>query len=151
MVFFCVRLQLLRHSSSTPASSAFRPSLTKEQEYLFLCIVKHYYQCELLVLVEHPSNIPSGWSAAILRALAEGLVPGVPSNLRILLLGQTLVTTNSFASNSSENTDLNAKSVLEYVVSSNAARELILKQSECMFSIALNALCSAIKMDVNSI
>ena len=71
----------------------------------------------------------------MLRALAEGIVPGVPSNLRILLLGQTLVTTNGLAPSSPESIDLNNISVLEYVVTSNVARERILRQFKCAFSI----------------
>ena len=71
-------------------------------------------------------------TTAILRALAEGLVPGVPANLRLLLLGQTFLTMNNLALNTPDETNQNTKSVLEYVVTSNAMRERTLRQAKCM-------------------
>lgn len=76
---------------------------------------------------------------AILRALAEGVVPGVPANLQLLLLGQTFVTMNNLALNSADETHQDTKSVLEYVVTSNARRERTLRQAKCMSARFLRA------------
>ena len=64
--------------------------------------------------------------STVLKALADRLIPGVPSNLRILLLGQTRVA--SFVEeDGSGNLD---QTVLEYVTRSDAARETALKESQ---------------------
>ena len=58
--------------------------------------------------------------STVLRALAERRVPGVPSNLRILLLGQTRV--SSDVPEEGESTAA-AQTVLDYVTHSDAKRE----------------------------
>lgn len=69
--------------------------------------------------------------STLLRALAEGRTPGVPWNLRILLLGQTV-----FVNNYSELDDkLGALSfedgtVLEHVMRSDATRERALLEAK---------------------
>ncbi len=66
--------------------------------------------------------------STLLKALAERHVPGVASNLRILLLGQTRSTSNAEA----DQVDYQAptRTVLEYVTHSDAKREKALKESQ---------------------
>lgn len=59
--------------------------------------------------------------STVLKALADRLIPGVPSNLRILLLGQTRV--SSFAAEGNIELDRTKQTVLEYVTRSDAVRE----------------------------
>ena len=64
--------------------------------------------------------------STILRALAERRIAGIPSNLRILLLGQTRVDTDE-----SEGSDANDvhQSVLNHVMTSDKKRERLLRDS----------------------
>lgn len=62
--------------------------------------------------------------STVLRALAERRIPGVASNLRILLLGQTRVSSDLETDTSAQSTD---PSVLEYVTRSDAKRERALR------------------------
>ncbi len=64
----------------------------------------------------------------LLRALADRLIPGVPSNLRILLLGQTRV--SSFVAEDYAGGEGKEQTVLQYVTRSDAAREKALKESQ---------------------
>ncbi len=68
----------------------------------------------------------------MLRALAEGRIPGVPSNLRVLLLGQTLVSAHGSEGEwKAESADGgNVETVLRHVVSSNAGRERALREAQ---------------------
>lgn len=59
--------------------------------------------------------------SSLLRALAERRVPGVPSNLRLLLLGQTMVSSDA-PTESAEGENL-SRTVLEHVIKSDKRRE----------------------------
>lgn len=63
--------------------------------------------------------------STVLRALAERRVPGVPSNLRLLLLGQTRV--SSDVDDGTHDQSSVVQSVLEYVTRSDAKRERTLR------------------------
>lgn len=65
--------------------------------------------------------------SSLLRALAERRVPGVPSNLRILLLGQTRVSSD-ILTQAPEAEDL-SRDVLDYVTSSDKRREIALRNA----------------------
>lgn len=62
--------------------------------------------------------------STVLRALAERRVPGVASNLRLLLLGQTRVSSDLETDTSGQTIE---QSVLEYVTQSDAKRERALR------------------------
>lgn len=62
--------------------------------------------------------------STVLRALAERRVPGVASNLRLLLLGQTRVSSDVETDISGQSTE---PSVLEYVTRSDTKRERALR------------------------
>jgi ATP-binding cassette, subfamily F, member 3 len=63
--------------------------------------------------------------STVLRALAERRVPGVPSNLRLLLLGQTRVSSDVVDEDQSAK---GTQTVLEYVTRSDAKRERALRK-----------------------
>lgn len=65
-------------------------------------------------------------TTALLKAVAEGLIPGIPWNLRIQLLGQT----NLDIDDSSQ--DNEAETVLRHVVRSDRMRERLLREAEGM-------------------
>jgi hypothetical protein len=72
---------------------------------------------------------------ALLRALGEGRIPGVPWSLRILLLGQSsLLVDNGIASDTAK-THPKEHTVLEHVVHSDARQELAIKEAESAFLI----------------
>jgi ATPase subunit of ABC transporter with duplicated ATPase domains len=66
--------------------------------------------------------------SSLLRALAERRVPGVPSNLRLLLLGQTRVNSDALTE-SSESQDL-SQTVLDHVTKSDKRRESALRDAD---------------------
>ncbi|KAK5209542.1 hypothetical protein LTR47_002323 [Exophiala xenobiotica] len=66
--------------------------------------------------------------SSLLRALAERRVPGVPSNLRLLLLGQTRVGSDALTE-SSESQDL-SQTVLDHVTKSDKRRESALRDAD---------------------
>ncbi|KAK5457120.1 hypothetical protein LTS15_004901 [Exophiala xenobiotica] len=66
--------------------------------------------------------------SSLLRALAERRVPGVPSNLRLLLLGQTRVSSDALTE-SSESQDL-SQTVLDHVTKSDKRRESALRDAD---------------------
>ena len=66
--------------------------------------------------------------SSLLRALAERRVPGVPSNLRLLLLGQTRVSSDALTE-SFESQDL-SQTVLEHVTKSDKRRESALRDAD---------------------
>jgi ATP-binding cassette, subfamily F, member 3 len=68
--------------------------------------------------------------STLLKALAEQRVPGVPANLRVLLLGQTRIA-------GEKEDDGVGKSVLSYVVTSDEKRERAVRDARCKFSILL--------------
>ena len=68
--------------------------------------------------------------SSLLRALAERRVPGVPSNLRLLLLGQTRVSSDALT-DPVEAEDL-SKTVLEHVTKSDKRRERALRDANSM-------------------
>ena len=65
--------------------------------------------------------------STLLRALAERRVPGVASNLRVLLLGQTRITSDLDADE--PDNEAQTKTVLQHVIRSDAKREKTLKES----------------------
>lgn len=67
--------------------------------------------------------------STLLKALAERRIPGVPSNLRILLLGQTRVSSD-LEDDSSIQSESN-RTVLEYVTRSDTHRERALREANC--------------------
>jgi ATP-binding cassette subfamily F protein 3 len=63
-----------------------------------------------------------------LKAIGEKHIPGIPTNLRILLLGQTVATEKGDdASNATE-------TVLQHVVRSDTYREQVLNEVDCMIN-----------------
>ncbi|KIX06247.1 uncharacterized protein Z518_04222 [Rhinocladiella mackenziei CBS 650.93] len=68
--------------------------------------------------------------SSLLRALAERRVPGAPSNLRLLLLGQTRV--SSDAGVDPAEAEESSQSVLEHVTRSDHRRERALKDANSM-------------------
>lgn len=64
--------------------------------------------------------------STIMKALAERRIPGVPSNLRVLLLGQTRSSTDENEGPEGTNTN---QTVIEYVVKSDKRRERLLRES----------------------
>ena len=64
--------------------------------------------------------------STILKALAERRIPGIASNLRVLLLGQTTISSDVPADGEGSDRTL---TVLQYVTKSDAKRERALKQS----------------------
>lgn len=66
--------------------------------------------------------------STVLKALAERRIPGVASNLRILLLGQTRMTSDIDADDTSSQAV--SQSVLEHVTCSDMQREKFLKQAQ---------------------
>jgi hypothetical protein len=65
---------------------------------------------------------------ALLKALAEGQIPGIPWNLRMLLLGQTtMASSNIHNDGASDNAN---QTVLDRVVRSNEKRLRALREAE---------------------
>jgi ATP-binding cassette, subfamily F, member 3 len=64
--------------------------------------------------------------AALLKAVADGLIPGIPWSLRVLLLGQTR---SEAVEDGIERLDVKEETVLEHVVRSNKLRERYLKEA----------------------
>lgn len=64
--------------------------------------------------------------STVLRALAERRIPGVPSNLRILLLGQTRISTDELDEGEQQQ-DI-SQSVVSRVITSDAKRERFLRE-----------------------
>ena len=69
--------------------------------------------------------------STVLKALADRLIPGVPSNMRILLLDQTRV--SSSTSDNDVGVGRKEQTGLEYVTHSDAVREQALKESQRMY------------------
>ena len=66
--------------------------------------------------------------------MAEGQIPGIPSNLRILLLGQTRIESNEPEETGGTSTEKGAATtVLQHVLCSNARRERALKEANSTF------------------
>ena len=73
--------------------------------------------------------------SSLLRALAERRVPGVPSNLRLLLLGQTRVSSDALTEPiETEDESLN---VLQHVTRSDKRRERALREANSRLSCGL--------------
>lgn len=71
--------------------------------------------------------------SSLLRALAERRVPGIPNNLRFLLLGQTRVSSDALSDPIGVETP--AQTILEHVTRSDHKRERALKASKSMFQL----------------
>jgi ATP-binding cassette, subfamily F, member 3 len=74
--------------------------------------------------------------STLLRALAERRIPGVASNLRVLLLGQTRIT-SGLDTNQPE-TQGSAQTVLEYVTRSDKKRENALEELQKLADVLEN-------------
>ena len=74
--------------------------------------------------------------STMLRAIAERYVPGIAANLRILLLGQTHVNSDSYPERAEVKRP--SQSVLEYVTQSDTKREKTLKDYRGMISLLLD-------------
>ena len=68
------------------------------------------------------------WTA-LLRALGEGRIPGVPWSLRILLLGQSSLVVNNDIMSDVAKIQIKECTVLEHVVHSDARQELALQEA----------------------
>lgn len=73
--------------------------------------------------------------SSLLRALAERRVPGVPSNLRLLLLGQTRVSSDALTDPVEEAHA--SRTVLEHVTKSDQRRERALKDANSTLHLSL--------------
>ena len=74
--------------------------------------------------------------STVLKALADRLIPGVPSNLRVLLLGQTRISSDI---DDEQRKSQSAKTtVLEHVTSSDLKREKALQELSSMSHLSLN-------------
>jgi ATPase subunit of ABC transporter with duplicated ATPase domains len=71
--------------------------------------------------------------SSLLRALAERRIPGIPSNLRFLLLGQTRVSSDALTDPPVEAED-DSLSVLQHVTRSDRRRERALREAHSMLS-----------------
>jgi ATP-binding cassette, subfamily F, member 3 len=74
--------------------------------------------------------------STLLRALAERRIPGIASNLRILLLGQTRITSD--IEGDLPGSQDAPQSVLEHVTRSDVKREKALKESQKLASVVEN-------------
>ncbi|EXJ92414.1 hypothetical protein A1O3_00965 [Capronia epimyces CBS 606.96] len=72
--------------------------------------------------------------SSLLRALAEKRVPGVPSNIRLLLLGQTRVSSDALSDPVEVEGLSQTATVLEHVTRSDQIRERALKASKSMLN-----------------
>jgi hypothetical protein len=66
--------------------------------------------------------------------MAEGRIPGIPSNLRILLLGQTRIESNDLDTQDGNAEESSTTTVLQHVLRSDARRERALKEVHGMVS-----------------
>src|SRR6266498_2813985 len=64
--------------------------------------------------------------------MAEGRIPGIPSNLRILLLGQTRIESNDPEGGEDSGEENSTTTVLQYVLRSIVQRERALKEAKSM-------------------
>lgn len=89
--------------------------------------------------------------STVLKALAERRIPGVASNLRILLLGQTRITSD--ANEDDANSQLGTQNVLEHVTRSDAKREKVLRQAKKLAAVIedKNAAASSISKAVREV
>ncbi|EXJ85623.1 hypothetical protein A1O1_05989 [Capronia coronata CBS 617.96] len=71
--------------------------------------------------------------SSLLRALAEKRVPGVPSNIRLLLLGQTRLSAHALSD--PVEAESMAQTVLEHVIKSDHSQEQALKASNSMLQL----------------
>ncbi|OQV05338.1 hypothetical protein CLAIMM_10097 [Cladophialophora immunda] len=67
--------------------------------------------------------------SSLLRALAERRVPGVPRNLRLLLLGQMRVSSDAVTESDGSESESDTTTVLEHVTRSDRRREQALKDA----------------------
>lgn len=65
--------------------------------------------------------------STLLKALAERRIPGIPSNLRILLLGQTRIDSDDGIERDHGTTATEGKTVLQHVITSDVRRERTLR------------------------
>ena len=65
-------------------------------------------------------------SQALLKAIADGQVPGIPWSLRVLLLGQT----RSSLEDEVDRLKLKEETVLQHVVRSDRVRERYLREAQ---------------------
>jgi ATP-binding cassette, subfamily F, member 3 len=66
--------------------------------------------------------------STLLKALAECRIPGIPSNLRILLLGQIRIDSDDGIERGHEDIATGSQTVLQHVITSDARRERALRE-----------------------
>ena len=70
--------------------------------------------------------------STLLKALAERRIPGIPPNLRVLLLGQTRIDSDDGVERNLEIQHNETKSVLQHVITSDARRERSLREERLL-------------------
>ena len=75
-----------------------------------------------------PRSLSILTSVALLRAMAEKLIPGIPHATRMAILQQTDDQDNDLGTAQSQD-----KTVLEYVLSSDETRNEAVRMAECMY------------------
>jgi len=72
--------------------------------------------------------------STLLRALADRRVPGVPANLRILLLGQTRISSDVVVDGEEEQSP--SFTVLEHVTRSDVRRQRAIRDADSMYPVS---------------
>ena len=70
--------------------------------------------------------------STLLKAMAERRIPGIPSNLRVLLLGQTRIDSDDGIETDHESQVDDVQTVLQYVITRNAQRERVLREEKLL-------------------
>ena len=83
--------------------------------------------CALLPVARHLRQLTASFTA-LLKAVGEKHIPAIPSNLRILLLGQMVASATEEEEEGEEATE----TVFQHVIRCDAAREQALKDAACM-------------------
>ena len=79
------------------------------------------------IVPEMPRPLTISYHLALLRAIAEKLIPGIPLSTRISLLQQTSQDVEDEPAKAEDmNPHLSKKPVLQYIVESDAARNKVL-------------------------
>jgi hypothetical protein len=79
---------------------------------------------DINILVLYALLMIMGCILALLKAIGEKRIPGMPANLRILLLGQTVT------GNDSDDRATPSETVLEHVIRSDKSREQVLRDAQ---------------------
>ena len=82
-------------------------------------------------VVRHLGQLTASLTA-LLKAIGEKHIPAIPSNLRILLLGQMVASATEEEEEEEEEEKEATETVLRHVIRCDAAREQALKDAACM-------------------